>query len=891
LIDAGEYKQYIFPLLFLKRISDIFDEEYALALEESGGDINFASYAENHRFQIPAGAHWRDVHETSTNLGSAIQKAMRATETENPKVLYGVFGDAQWTNKERLPDSTLRDLLDHFNSVTLSLSNIPEDEMGVCYEFLIKKFADDSGHTAAEFYTNRTVVHLMTVMLEPQERESIYDPTCGSGGMLLSCAVEVKRQGKEWRNLRLFGQERNLLTSAIARMNLFLHGFEDFNIVRGDTLADPKFAEGDRLRQFDLILANPPYSIKQWDRTKWTSDPYGRNAYGTPPQGRADYAFWGHILASLKPNTGRCAILFPHGVLFRDEERSMREMIVKADLIECVLGLGPNLFYNSPMEACVVICRTHKPAERRGKILFIDAKKEVTRERAQSFLTDDHIEKVVSAYRRFGDVDGFASVATVDEIAVNGYNLNLPLYVRNGPNGGDENEPMLAEVIEDWEASALALRESMSELFIVLDASPPTFLQASVEANEEAELTPAFTPIGEDRSEWRKVKFGEVASCPNESERNPLEKGLNRLVGLEHIDPEDLRIKRWGDVAEGTSFTRVFHERQVLFGKRRAYQRKVAVADFDGICSSDILVFEAKPDVLLPDLLPFIAQSEGFFQHALGTSAGSMSPRTKWSELAAFEFSLPPMEDQRRIAELMWGIEKLSIAWRRSDENIEGVKSSYSTQINPISDNRDNDRFFQSLGMVADITYGLTLNSLRQSLPIKKPYLRVANVQRDMIDLNEVKEIGCTEDEMAKFTLSVGDVLVVEGHAVSSEIGRAAMWRGNGEIMLHQNHILRARCHASLLPEYLLLQLNGENGRAYFSKQAKSTSGLNTINSRVLKEFPVIVPDLAVQRQMVREMEIIKKCREMVISHLQSVKYMKDHLLNRMLWNGSHELQ
>ena len=381
-IDAGDYKQFIFPLLFFKRICDVYDEEYQRALAESGGDVDYASFAENHRFQVPKSGHWKDVRGKATNVGQAIQKAMREIEKANPERLTGIFGDAPWTNKERLSDETLRDLIEHFSTLTLSVASVPEDELGIAYEYLIKKFADDSGHTAAEFYTNRTLVHLMALMLAPKPNESIYDPTCGSGGMLLSAVAELKRQKKEYRNLKLFGQERNLITSSIARMNLFLHGIEDFHIERGDTLADPKFLEGDRLRQFDVVLANPPYSIKQWNRSAWESDPFGRNIYGVPPQGRADYAFFQHIIASMKPRSGRCAILFPHGVLFRDEEAAMREKLVQHDIVECVLGLGPNLFYNSPMEACIVVCRISKPRERRGKILFINAVNEVTRERA-----------------------------------------------------------------------------------------------------------------------------------------------------------------------------------------------------------------------------------------------------------------------------------------------------------------------------------------------------------------------------------------------------------------------------------------------------------------------------------------------------------------------------
>lgn len=476
-IDAGDYKQFIFPLLFFKRLCDVYDEELAEALDESGGDADYASLPEQHRFQITKEAHWTEVRNQVTNVGKAIQDALRLIESANPDTLFGVFGDAQWTNKDRLPDRMLRELLEHFSSQTLSLANCPEDELGVGYEFLIKKFADDSGHTAAEFYTNRTVVHLMTEMLEPQPGESIYDPTCGSAGMLLSAVTHLKRQGKEWRNLRLFGQERNLLTSAIGKMNIFLHGIEDFKIVRGDTLANPVFVEGDRLKQFDLVLANPPYSIKQWDRDAWASDPWGRNIYGTPPQGRADYAFWQHIIKSTHPQTGRCAILFPHGVLFRNEEFAMREKLVAHDVVECVLGLGPNLFYNSPMEACVVICRMNKPKERRNKILFINAVNEVTRERAQSFLTDEHIQRIVDGYRKFADEDGFAKVASNDEVREKGSNLSIPMYVKaqaavsgyvaegQAPYG----KTNLKQAISDWQKSSVALRESMTDLFMALE--------------------------------------------------------------------------------------------------------------------------------------------------------------------------------------------------------------------------------------------------------------------------------------------------------------------------------------------------------------------------------------------------------------------------------------
>lgn len=428
-IDAGAYKQYIFPLLFFKRLNDVYEEETEKAVKENGPEA--AAWEETHNFSIPDGAHWDDVRNVSENVGKAIQKAFRAIEKANSEKLQGIFGDGTWTNKNRLPDRLLKDLLEHFSSKTLSIENCPEDELGQGYEYLIKQFADDSGHTAQEFYTNRTVVHLMTEMLKPESGESIYDPTCGSAGMLISSISYLKNNGKEWRNVSLYGQEINALTSAIARMNLFLHGIEDFKITNGDTLAAPAFIERGKLQQFDVVVANPPYSINQWNRDAFTADRYGRNFLGVPPQGRADYAFFQHILISMKQNTGRCAILFPHGVLFRNEERDMREKLVRSDLLECVIGLGPNLFYNSPMEACIVICRSKKPENHKGQILFINAVNEVARKNAQSYLDPQHIDKIAKAYEKFESDNDIARKVSIRDIEKNDFSLSIPLYVKD----------------------------------------------------------------------------------------------------------------------------------------------------------------------------------------------------------------------------------------------------------------------------------------------------------------------------------------------------------------------------------------------------------------------------------------------------------------------------
>lgn len=472
LVDAGDYKQFVFPLIFFKRLSDVWDEDYAAALGESKGDRAYATATANDRFVVPDGSHWKDVRVAAKDVGKKLQAALRAIEAANPGRLDGIFGDAAWTNKERLPDVTLKNLLEHFSGHTLSIANVPEDELGNGYEFLIKKFADDSGHTAQEFYTNRTVVQLMVQMLAPKSGESIYDPTCGTGGMLISALAEVKRKRGEHRTLKLFGQERNHMTASIARMNLVLHGVEDCEIARGDTLAAPAFYEGDKLRTFDVVLANPPYSIKQWSREAWTTDSWGRNFLGTPPQGRADYAFFQHILKSMDPETGRCAILFPHGVLFRKEEAALRKKLVEADLVDCVVGLGPNLFYNSPMEACVVFCRSKKPPKKRGKVLLIDAVNEVARERAMSFLRPEHQQRIEAAYRAFAEENGFAKVAAVDEIAAQGYSLSIPLYVKRNvkTSAANSNDAQpLARAWASWEESGRAFWSEMDAVVDLLN--------------------------------------------------------------------------------------------------------------------------------------------------------------------------------------------------------------------------------------------------------------------------------------------------------------------------------------------------------------------------------------------------------------------------------------
>ncbi len=431
-VDAADFKTYIFPLLFFKRISDAYDEETQLALNESDGDHEYAQFPENHRFQLPEGCHWKDVRAKTTNVGQAIQYALREIEKANQQTLYGIFGDAQWSNKDRLSDALLCDLIEHFSQLSLANRDVPADVLGQAYEYLIKKFADATNKKAGEFYTPRSVVRLMIHMLDPRESEAIYDPACGTGGMLLEAVHHVRERGGNIRTLwgKLFGQEKNLTTSGIARINLFLHGVEDFQIVRDDTLRSPAFFVGDRLASFDCVIANPPFSLEQWGDELWLKDPYGRNFAGLPPRTSGDYAWVQHMLVSMAPKTGRMAVVLPHGVLFRmGAEGEIRKRIVERDLLEAVIGLGPNLFYGTGLAACILVFRARKADERRGQVLMIDASRLFKKGRNQNTLEPEHSVQIFEWYRAYRDVPGAARVVALDEIAHNDWNLNIPRYV------------------------------------------------------------------------------------------------------------------------------------------------------------------------------------------------------------------------------------------------------------------------------------------------------------------------------------------------------------------------------------------------------------------------------------------------------------------------------
>jgi len=432
-IDASDYKHYIFGLLFYKRLCDVWEEEYEERLAEYDGDEELAADPDEHRFHIPEGQFWRDVRKLTSNIGEHLNGAFHALEDANLR-LHGVFGDIDFNNKERFPDATLELLLQHFERYRLRRVDVEPDVLGQAYEYLIAQFADDAGKKGGEFYTPKMVVRLIVEILRPTDSLTVYDPTCGSGGMLLETTAYVQRQGGNPKSLSLFGQEMNLNTWAICQMNLLLHGVDDAQVERGDTLRNPRLlqAEGSKaLRTFDRVLANPPFSLKAWGHEVWkTGDPYGRDAYGCPPKSYGDLAFVQHMVASLNKK-GMLGVVLPHGILFRGgAEGKIRRGLLEDDLIEAVVGLAPNLFYGTGIPACVLVINRAKRKARRKKVLFINGAEAFLEGKNQNTLTEDNVTRLSKAFHAYKDEDRFARVVPLEEIAENDHNLNIARYVQ-----------------------------------------------------------------------------------------------------------------------------------------------------------------------------------------------------------------------------------------------------------------------------------------------------------------------------------------------------------------------------------------------------------------------------------------------------------------------------
>lgn len=465
-VSQDNFKDYITPILYYKRISDVYDEETQSALEESGGDKEYAALPEQHRFDIPEGCHWKDIRERTENLGAAIVGAMRGIELANPDTLYGVlsmFSSQKWTNKQNLTDGKIRDLIEHLSTRKLGNKDYPADLMGDAYEILLKKFADDSKAQAGEFYTPRSVVQLLIRILDPKPGESVYDPACGSGGMLIEAVHHMNHS-----NLccgKIFGQEKNVTNAAIAKMNLFLHGAADFNIMQGDTLREPKILAGGELAKFDCVIANPPFSLEKWGSVEWSSDKFGRNIWGTPSDSCGDYAWIQHMIKSMGPGNSRMAVVMPQGILFRgNEESNIRKKLVESDKVEAVVTLGDKLFYGTGLSPCFLIIRNLKPAEHSARILMIDATKILTQKRAQNILSQEDVDRIFQLYTDYKDVEDYAKVVTLDDVKAKEYNLSPNRYV----DYHKEEVKPYTEVLAEFKAAIQAVKDAEAEFIRII---------------------------------------------------------------------------------------------------------------------------------------------------------------------------------------------------------------------------------------------------------------------------------------------------------------------------------------------------------------------------------------------------------------------------------------
>ena len=428
-IDSSDYKNYIFGLLFLKRLSDVFDEEAENLLKEGKSKKIALEDPDEHEFFVAPKSHWKHLTTLTHNLGDAINKANDALEEHN-RVLEGVLSATDFNDKDRLPDSTLSKLILHFSKVRLRNDDLNEpDILGRAYEYLIGQFADDAGKKGGEFYTPKEVVTLLVEILDPQESMYVCDPACGSGGMLVQTVHHLRALHQNTRNIVLHGQERNIGTWAICKMNMLLHGISGARIEKGDTIREPKLLQKGKLIEYDVVIANPPFSLKNWGVESAGNDAFGRFRYGLPPQSYGDFAFVQHMIAILKPS-GRAGIVLPHGVLFRGgAEGKIRQGLLEEDLVEAVIGLPSNLFYGASIPACLFIVNKKKPAQRKGKVFFLYGARGFLQLKNKNKLRPEDLDKIAKAYRSCAVAEKYSRPVSLDEIRRNDYNLNIPRYV------------------------------------------------------------------------------------------------------------------------------------------------------------------------------------------------------------------------------------------------------------------------------------------------------------------------------------------------------------------------------------------------------------------------------------------------------------------------------
>jgi type I restriction enzyme M protein len=432
-IDSSDYKTYIFGFLFLKKVCDSFEEKKN-KLKEENKDFEDK---DNYSLYIPEDCSWKKIKKLSSNIGNELNKICQKIEDENENSnIEGLLTNINFNDLKLGEDETrnnnLRNLINIFSKIDLSIEKLEkEDTLGKVYEFLIKKFADDAGKKGGEFYTPTKVVKLIINILNPKEDMKIYDPTCGSGGMLIESFEYLKKHKLNEKNISLYGQESNLSTWAICKMNMIFHNILDSNIEKGDTLRNPKHLEKGALKKFDIVVANPPFSLDKWGQEDLIdTEKFGRfEKDKMPPKSKADFAFILHMIKSLE-NSGRLGVVVPHGVLFRGgTEGKIRKDIIRRDLVECVIGLPENLFYGTSIPAAILILNKQKIKNRENKILFIDSSNFFDKVKSQNELREEDIEKITKTYKNFKEIEKYSRIIEFEELEENEFNLNISRYV------------------------------------------------------------------------------------------------------------------------------------------------------------------------------------------------------------------------------------------------------------------------------------------------------------------------------------------------------------------------------------------------------------------------------------------------------------------------------
>ncbi len=614
-IDSSDYKKYIFGLLFYKRMSDVWDEEYNTVMKEYN-DVTIARADYNHRFQIPKDCRWEKITEQAENIGQKLNDIFDKLANANSPKLDKIFEDLDFANKDRFPNETLQRLINHFSQYNFGNTYISSDLLGDAYEYLIKQFAADAGKKGGEFYTPREVERVIMGILKPHQKDHIYDPTVGSGGFLLEAYDYLKQKSGEKiaKTLYLYGQEQNLATFAIAKINMFLHGLDSADIRRGDTLANPQFLnQQGNLQTFDIVVANPPYSIKDWEYEAFKTK-FGRlEGYDAPPDKNADYAFVLHIIKSMNQN-GRAGIVLPHGVLFRGgAEGRIREQILKNDLIDAVIALPSKLFYGTTIPAVILILNTNKPENHKGKILIIDAEKDFSEGKNQNSLRTQDIQKIIKTYDTYTDKANYAKVVHLTEIKDKDYILKTKLYISS-----------------DIEDQILDISQSKKDL----NKSENLYTNA-LKNNWEV-----FNDILVDltnRKGWTKTTLGEIADIKNgkTNSQDAVDNGEYPLFDRSII------IKRSNKYlfdktaiilpGEGAEFIPRYYS-----GKFDLHQRAYAIST-------------KNKDVDPLYLFYFIFANRNFFaDNAVGSTVKSL----RLPIIYSMPISIPPLKEQKDIARL-----------------------------------------------------------------------------------------------------------------------------------------------------------------------------------------------------------------------------------------------